>query len=114
MKPYNVALANDTLTIENSRILRQYCWNGGNLISQKITDKQSGQVWDLTGSAPDFALPGVESDATDGKLTVTDIPKPRLPPPTARPRSAAALAICACGVSSASTLIARPSPATTT
>ena len=80
MKPYAVTLANDTLTIENSRILRQYRWNGGNLITQKIADKRSGRVWDLTGSAPDFVLPGVEGDACDSKLTVGDVAQTAIAP----------------------------------
>ncbi len=80
MKPCSVTLAHDILIIENSRILRQYRWNGGNLISQKIADKQSGQVWELTGSVPDFALPGVEGDASEGALTVRDVPQTTIAP----------------------------------
>ncbi len=73
MKPYNATLSDDTLIIENNRIMRQYRWNGGNLVSQKLADKQSGHVWDLAG-APDARWPGCAPDATDGSLTLSDAP----------------------------------------
>ena len=51
-------LQNDTLTIGNSRIERRFVWNGGNLMTQSLTDFSSGQVWTSRSLTPDFLVAG--------------------------------------------------------
>ena len=59
-------LRNDTLTIGNSRIERRFVWNGGNLMTQSLTDFSSGQVWTSRSLAPDFKVTG-DARSTGGR-----------------------------------------------
>lgn len=58
-------LENGILSLENSRIIRTYQWNEGNLISRSLTDKASGKVWLMTGNKPDLVLPGETEKAVN-------------------------------------------------
>lgn len=49
-------LKNDTLTIGNRLIERKFVWNGGNLITYSLTDKESGQVWVNKSKSSDFYI----------------------------------------------------------
>jgi hypothetical protein len=65
-------LENDVLTLENDLISRQYRWNGGHLISTRLTDKLTGHTWMLDGKTPDCFLPGAAGEPTLGKLNVSE------------------------------------------
>ena len=75
-------LQNDTLTIGNSRIERRFVWNGGNLMTQSLTDFSSGQVWTSRSLTPDFKVAG-DTRSTGGRCSTkriaeTDIHPARL------------------------------------
>ena len=38
-------LRNDTLTIGNNLVERTFLWNGGNIITYRLTDKSNGKSW---------------------------------------------------------------------
>jgi len=65
-------LENDVLTLENSRVRRQYNWNNGNLISQSLTNKSNNYTWQLEGKAADNQFPGTGKPA-NGKLEVKQV-----------------------------------------
>ena len=78
-------LQNDTLTIGNSRIERRFVWNGGNLMTQSLTDFSSGQVWTSRSLTPDFKVAG-DTRSTGGRCSTkriaeTDIHPARLEVP---------------------------------
>jgi hypothetical protein len=78
-------LVDGTLTLENSRLRRQYAWNEGHLVGQQIVDVARGHTWELDGAAPDLgvpglALPGKDVEPTDGGLAVTLHPATALKP----------------------------------
>ena len=54
---------NDTVTLQNSLIARQFLWNKGHLITLNLTDKQSGQHWAMQQPPPDFG-PDLALEAT--------------------------------------------------
>jgi hypothetical protein len=59
-------------------IERKFLWNGGNLITFSITDKQNQQVWLNSSKVPDFSLPkqskqAVNADRTTLKVGATPI-----------------------------------------
>ena len=64
-------LDDDLMVLENDCILRQYRWNGGDLISRRLVDKSSGRAWALAGAEPDIAFPGEEAPLVDGGLEIT-------------------------------------------
>lgn len=49
-------LEEDSLVIGNGLIERKFTWNGGNLITDRLTDKVSGQRWQNKHSDPDFRV----------------------------------------------------------
>ena len=65
-------LRGDTLKMGNSRIERTFLWNNGNLITLTLCDKQSGKILKSKGENPDLILN--RASATDGKLSVSDLP----------------------------------------
>jgi alpha-galactosidase len=73
-------LAGGVLILENSRIRRQYAWNEGHLVGQQIVDVARGHTWELSGAAPDFGFPGLDSRPADGDLVVTPCPATALKP----------------------------------
>ena len=60
-------LENDLFVIGNNRIERSFLWNGGNLISHSITDKQSGQRWMNLSDEPDFCITAENIKAQSGR-----------------------------------------------
>lgn len=64
-------LSSGFLTIENSRILRKYNWNGGNLITVLLKDKISGKEWHMSSKKPDLILPGESEKAEQVAFTKT-------------------------------------------
>lgn len=63
----------DTLCIGNHVIERSFRWNGGNLITISLTDKQSGQQWDNQQQASDFFVPQQSIVATNASWKATEI-----------------------------------------
>lgn len=66
-------LSNDTLILENSRISRTFLWNNGNLITRKLTDKITGQVWPSVTIKPDMSFPGQPATTSNAKFSVVVI-----------------------------------------
>jgi len=62
-------LENGVLSLENSKILRNYQWNEGNIITSSLTDKANGKAWQMTGKKPDLALPGESEKAENAVFT---------------------------------------------
>lgn len=73
MKSCRVELQDDVLGIENSRIRREYTWNGGHLVSRRLLDKAGGTFWDLRGEEPDCVFPGHKLQPKEGQLKVTEV-----------------------------------------
>lgn len=65
-------LVNGVLIIENSRILRRYDWNLGDIKSLSITDKKAQHTWNLIGKVGDASFPGAGKPA-NGNLEVKNI-----------------------------------------
>jgi len=66
---YSASLENGIMTLENSKISRSYRWNGGNIITLSISDKESGKVWIMSPNKPDFSLPGQTDKAENGSFS---------------------------------------------
>ena len=66
---YSAKLENDILTLQNSKISRVYKWNNGNIITQSITDKESGKLWYMNTDLPDLSLPGQTKDAKNASFS---------------------------------------------
>lgn len=49
-------LCGDTLTMGNGLIERVFRWNGGNLVTIRVEEKQSGRVWINASQTPDFEV----------------------------------------------------------
>ncbi len=60
-------LKGDTLYIGNNLIERKFVWNGGNLITFSLGNKQNGQVWMNKNKVPDFYVPKQDQYASNGK-----------------------------------------------
>ncbi len=73
-------LENDTLTLENNLIKRQYKWNDGNLISLSIEDKQAQYTWTLDNKAPDFLSPFTGKTEHNGHFQITEHPSTSMAP----------------------------------
>jgi hypothetical protein len=73
-------LEKDVLTIENSLISRVYKWNNGNIISSSITDKSSGQKWEMKGNKPDLVFPGESVTASNAMFSAEVIPATAISP----------------------------------
>ncbi|MEI6138989.1 MAG: alpha-galactosidase [Mariniphaga sp.] len=73
-------LEDDLLTLENSQISRVYDWNGGNLITKSITDKQSGKVWVMNTKKPDLSFPGESVKAENGTFNLREVPETAIAP----------------------------------
>ena len=71
---YSAILKNGVLTLENSCIRRQYCWNDGHLISLSIHDKLGKKTWTLTARKPDFSVPDLPETVSEGAFQVAEIP----------------------------------------
>ncbi len=80
MSECRAELHNGVFAIENSRIRREYAWNGGHLISRRLIDKAGGTAWELQGREPDCVFPGAEPESVEGKLEVTEVPATSIMP----------------------------------
>lgn len=57
-------LCGDTLTMGNGLIERVFRWNGGNLVTIRVEEKQSGRVWINASQTPDFEVVPVEGSVS--------------------------------------------------
>jgi alpha-galactosidase len=64
----NAVLSDNVLVLQNSCIRREFLWNHGHLISQRIEDLRSGQAWTLAGLKPDCEFPNQPCEPADGTL----------------------------------------------
>lgn len=65
-------LNNDLLILENAKIARTYKWNNGNIITQSMTDKVSGKVWQMNSNKPDLSFPE-QSDKAENAVFSTQV-----------------------------------------
>ncbi|MGV8096356.1 MAG: alpha-galactosidase [Mangrovibacterium sp.] len=77
---YSARLENDVLILENSKIIRTYKWNGGNIITQSLSDKEVGSVWQMNVSKPDFDFPGQSDWAEHAAFSVKVVPETAIAP----------------------------------
>jgi hypothetical protein len=68
-KECKATLSNDLLTIENSRISRDYNRNGGNIITISLQDNLNGKLWQMNSKKPDLVFPGETEKAENGSFT---------------------------------------------
>lgn len=65
-------MSGDTLRVGNDHIERVFLWNGGDLKTVAVINKQSGEVMRSKGSQPDFLL--VKGKAEDGRWSKENVP----------------------------------------
>lgn len=65
-------LQGDTLKLGNSMMERVFLWNGGDLKTIRIINKQNGHILDASGDNPDMLI--VKGNACEGSLKQKDIP----------------------------------------
>jgi hypothetical protein len=65
-----IQLKDDVLVLENARIKRTYLWNNGNLITQRIINKQTNYEWVVNNTQPDITFPGVIDSATNTQYRI--------------------------------------------
>lgn len=65
-------MSGDTLRMGNDHIERVFLWNGGDLKTVAVINKQSGEVMHSKGSQPDFLL--VKGKAEDGRWSKENVP----------------------------------------
>ncbi len=70
----------DVLIVENSRISRTFSWNNGNLITQTLTNKQTGKTWTSATAKADLSFPGTTDIAKDAELSTALVPESRVKP----------------------------------
>ncbi len=70
----------NTLILENSRITRTFLWNNGNLITQTLTNKQSGQTWISATQKPDLSFPGQPEAITNTGFSSVVVPETPVKP----------------------------------
>lgn len=77
---YSARLENNILTLENSKIFRTYKWNGGNIITQSLSDKETGKVWQMSTNKPDLTFPGQTDKAGNAIFSAKVIPETAIAP----------------------------------
>lgn len=70
---YYSLLRGDTLYIGNNLIERKFVWNGGNLVTLSLKNKQNGQVWMNEKLVPDFYIPKQNQQASKGKFDAEEV-----------------------------------------
>ena len=66
-------LRNDTLTIGNNLVERTFLWNGGNIITYRLTDKSNGKSWKNHSLTPDFRVTKDLPQPSNGSLKVVPV-----------------------------------------
>jgi hypothetical protein len=77
---YSARLENDILILENSKIIRTYKWNGGNIITQSLSDKEVGSVWQMNVNKPDLDFPGQSDQAQHAAFSAKVVPETAIAP----------------------------------
>jgi len=77
---YSARLENDILTLENSKISRTYKWNGGNIITQSLSDKENGKVWQMSTNTSDLTFPGQTDKAENAVFSAKVVPETAIAP----------------------------------
>ncbi len=67
-------LKGDTLVVGNRMMERKFLWNGGNLMTFSIEDKENGVVRRSAVLRPDFSVTKGNAIGTDGAYYCTDVP----------------------------------------
>ena len=73
-------LKNDTLTIGNSLVERTFLWNGGNIITYRLTDKSNGKSWKNHSLTPDFRVTKNLPQPSNGSLKVVPVKETKIFP----------------------------------
>jgi len=73
-------LTGENLILENSRISRIFLWNNGNLITQTITDKQTGKTWSSASMNSDMSFPGQPANTDDASFSSVIVPETPVKP----------------------------------
>ena len=71
-------LKNDTLTIGNSLVERTFLWNGGNIITYRLTDKSNGKSWKNHSLTPDFRVTKNLPQPSNGSLKVVPVKETKI------------------------------------
>ena len=71
-------LKNDTLTIGNCLIERTFLWNGGNLITYRLTDKRNGKSWNNHSLTPDFKVTKDVPQSSNSSLKVESVKETKI------------------------------------
>lgn len=71
-------LKNDTLTIGNSLVERTFLWNGGNIITYRLTDKSNGKSWKNHSLTPDFRVTKDLPQPSNGSLKVVPVKETKI------------------------------------
>ena len=64
----------DTLSIGNGHIVRRFLWNGGDLMTLSLEDRDNGRVYPVRKKSPDFIFTGKPAKASDGVMTSVVVP----------------------------------------
>jgi hypothetical protein len=75
-----VKLENGILSIGNSKILRTYQWNNGNIITSSLTDRESGKVWLMNSKKPDLTFPGETETAVNAVFSSRTVAETAIAP----------------------------------
>ncbi len=73
-------LKNDTLTIGNTKIEREFLWNDGNLITNSLTDKTDNHTWISSGKKPDLYISDNKDNVIDGRFLFRHVEKSAIQP----------------------------------
>lgn len=73
-------LRNDTLTIGNNLVERTFLWNGGNIITYRLTDKSNGKSWKNHSLTPDFRVTKDLPQPSNGSLKVVPVKETKIFP----------------------------------
>ncbi|MDD6209592.1 MAG: alpha-galactosidase [Bacteroidales bacterium] len=77
---YYSYLRNDTLIIGNNRIERKFLWNGGNVITVTLSDKQNNHTWNNTATEPDFFIMKEPVNSGNATWEAREIPENEIHP----------------------------------
>ena len=76
----SASLKDNTLVLENSLIRRQYRWDRGDLVSEKLVDKARDITWELAGESPDVVCPGSFLGKQEADLDIHEVPETLVEP----------------------------------
>ncbi|MCM1177231.1 MAG: FAD-dependent oxidoreductase [Bacteroides sp.] len=74
-------LEGDTLVVGNRMIERKFVWNGGNLMTYSIENRQTGSVRKMASLKPDFSIAKGIQPGLSGTYASGDVPADGIHPP---------------------------------